>query len=87
MSNTKLKKLIGHHMNSPEAQIDCNGFWPGVDCDGIINGWFDGDSIPDDAIMADWDGRKLIIVDGNSGFGAILDGPAQIIDRVVMRPH
>ena len=70
----KLRKLIGKHMNSTRSlQTDWSGYWPTVDNDGIITGICDGDAVPEDATLVDWDGKKLIVVDGNHGFGAIRD--------------
>ena len=69
--------IIGKHINSRIAKSqDWYSIWPAVNNDGIILSIYDGDAIPDDAILVDWStrgrGGHPIIVNGDNGFEAIL---------------
>jgi hypothetical protein len=68
----QLQNLIGLRIDSEVVQdADWLGYWPAIDSDGIIQEILDNDSIPEDAIMVDWEGQP-VVVDGSSGFEAIL---------------
>lgn len=70
--NNNLETAIGTHISTAINNYDWQGYWPEVDNDGYITAILDGDSIPDDAVMVNWDGKRLIETDGQHGFEAVL---------------
>ena len=73
------RKLLGKHINSPESKsADWTGEWPIIDSAGIITGSYDGDCVPDNAILVDWnsnnpDNAGYTVVSGENGFEAVLE--------------
>ena len=66
------KSVIGHHITSDVSKSqDWYGRWPEIDSDGIIVDVHDGDCIPYNAILVDWD-NGIVEVDGDTGFEAIM---------------
>jgi hypothetical protein len=70
MTKFDYNSLIGKHLNDPACTADSVDWycrWPQVDEEGIIVAIWDGDTIPDNAILLD---NGLNVVDGSNGFDA-----------------
>jgi hypothetical protein len=75
----KYNHLIGNHINSREVRAaNIMDVWPTVTGRGIITGFCDGDNVPSNAVLIDWNSNEpddsgYTVVDGDNGFEAILE--------------
>ncbi len=66
------KSVKGKTLDETE-DFDWTGLWPVIDRNGIVIGVEDGDNVPQDAVLVDWENGKAVEVDGQHGFDAILE--------------